>query len=131
MEGTEEQPGIYSRMLKQMFDIAFELQDTSTHVFKISILEVYNEKILDLINYQVRPLEKKKGWVGKYLKIKIGNREIKEEEIEDRRIQLDLREGKNGCFVEGLQCSDISSYEEALEYMRKASINRITVNNKI
>ncbi|KAL5755256.1 hypothetical protein ACOSP7_023476 [Xanthoceras sorbifolium] len=49
MEGTEQKRGVNYRTLEQLFEIAKERSETSTYNISVSVLEVYNEQIRDLL----------------------------------------------------------------------------------
>lgn len=49
MEGTELNRGVNYRTLEQLFKVAEERKDTYTYKISVSVLEVYNEQIRDLL----------------------------------------------------------------------------------
>ncbi|CAL5417934.1 unnamed protein product [Camellia sinensis] len=49
MEGTEQNRGVNYRTLEQLFKIAEERKDTFAYKISVSVLEVYNEQIRDLL----------------------------------------------------------------------------------
>lgn len=49
MEGTEQSRGVNYRTLEQLFEIANERSETFTYNISVSVLEVYNEQIRDLL----------------------------------------------------------------------------------
>ncbi|KAH7520429.1 hypothetical protein FEM48_Zijuj08G0142800 [Ziziphus jujuba var. spinosa] len=49
MEGTEQNRGVNYRTLEQLFKIAQERSETFTYDISVSVLEVYNEQIRDLL----------------------------------------------------------------------------------
>ena len=49
MEGTEQNRGVNYRTLEQLFKIVEERKETSTYSIFVSVLEVYNEQIRDLL----------------------------------------------------------------------------------
>ncbi|KAJ6337684.1 hypothetical protein OIU76_007377 [Salix suchowensis] len=49
MEGTEQNRGVNYRTLHQLFKIAEERKETVTYDISVSVLEVYNEQIRDLL----------------------------------------------------------------------------------
>lgn len=49
MEGTEQNRGVNYRTLEQLFKIVEERKETSTFCMFVSVLEVYNEQIRDLL----------------------------------------------------------------------------------
>lgn len=50
MEGTEKNRGVNYRTLEQLFEIANERRETFTYNISVSVLEVYNEQIRDLLD---------------------------------------------------------------------------------
>lgn len=49
MEGTEENRGVNYRTLEELFKIAKERRETFNYNISVSVLEVYNEQIRDLL----------------------------------------------------------------------------------
>ena len=49
MEGTDENRGVNYRTLEQLFKIAEERKEIFTYNISVSVLEVYNEQIRDLL----------------------------------------------------------------------------------
>ncbi|XP_073034581.1 kinesin-like protein KIN-14R isoform X1 [Primulina eburnea] len=49
MEGTEANRGVNYRTLKELFKISSERRDTCSYSISVSVLEVYNEQIRDLL----------------------------------------------------------------------------------
>lgn len=47
--GTEHNRGVNYRTLEQLFEISKERSETSTYNISVSVLEVYNEQIRDLL----------------------------------------------------------------------------------
>lgn len=50
MEGTDQNRGVNYRTLEQLFHIAKERSETFTYNISVSVLEVYNEQIRDLLS---------------------------------------------------------------------------------
>jgi hypothetical protein len=59
MEGTEKNRGVNYRTLEELFKIAEERKETVTYNLSVSVLEVYNEQIRDLLS--TSPSSKKYG----------------------------------------------------------------------
>lgn len=57
MEGSEQNRGVNYRTLEQLFKISEERKETFTYNISISVLEVYNEQIRDLL--ATSPISKK------------------------------------------------------------------------
>ena len=51
MEGSEQNRGVNYRTLEQLFKIAEERKETFTFKISVSVLEVYNEQIRDLLSW--------------------------------------------------------------------------------
>ena len=49
MEGPPENPGVNTRALTRLFDIIEEKRESESITVRLSILEIYNEKIKDLL----------------------------------------------------------------------------------
>ena len=49
MEGSEDNRGVNYRTLEQLFKIAEERRETFVYDISVSVLEVYNEQIRDLL----------------------------------------------------------------------------------
>lgn len=49
MEGTEQNRGVNYRTLEELFKISEERKETFTYNITVSVLEVYNEQIRDLL----------------------------------------------------------------------------------
>nr|XP_022302064.1 kinesin-like protein klp-3 isoform X1 [Crassostrea virginica]XP_022302065.1 kinesin-like protein klp-3 isoform X1 [Crassostrea virginica] len=57
MMGPEANPGINIRAMKELFDVCKERVETVTYTLKVSLIEIYNETIQDLLTSDARPLE--------------------------------------------------------------------------
>lgn len=49
MEGTEKNRGVNYRTLEELFKVAKERKETFVYNISVSVLEVYNEQIRDLL----------------------------------------------------------------------------------
>lgn len=49
MEGTEQNRGVNYRTLEKLFEAAKERRETVSYNISVSVLEVYNEQIRDLL----------------------------------------------------------------------------------
>ena len=54
MEGTEKEIGIYFRSFSMMFDVAMKLDSDIQYTFSLSIIEIYNETVIDLFGLSER-----------------------------------------------------------------------------
>lgn len=98
MEGTKEDPGIYWRALKTLFDMKVARSNAWNIEIKISVLEVYNENIRDLLS---SPDDH-----SRTLPIKMNSR------------------GEN--YVQGLSMPMVKSIEQIREHMNNAKKVRST-----
>ncbi|XP_061187392.1 kinesin-like protein klp-3 [Saccostrea echinata] len=57
MMGPENNPGINIRAMKELFDVCKERVDTVTYTLKVSLIEIYNETIQDLLTSDAKSLE--------------------------------------------------------------------------
>lgn len=55
MEGTNEARGVNYRTLEKLFDIIDERKNTHRYEVSVSVLEVYNEQIRDLLASDSQP----------------------------------------------------------------------------
>ena len=68
MQGPKENPGVFNRTILQLFRVMAEREGTVEYSFEISLLEIYNEGIRDLLSpEQNRKLEVKQGGGGNYV----------------------------------------------------------------
>ena len=90
LHGTEENPGLVKRALELVFEKA-----NTEKVYFLSMLEIYNETVVDLLV----------------------------EKISRKTKPLELR-GTTQVYVQGLRHLEVSSAEQALAYVRQALKNR-------
>lgn len=101
MEGPENNKGVNYRALKSILDLARGSDEFKTDVH-ISMLEVYNETIRDLLSM--------------------------ESSIDD---SLDIRVGKQGVYVDMLSEWPVRCVEEAVSIIERGSDNRKTASNNV
>jgi len=87
MQGNKENPGIYYRAIQHLFDVCKERKNVNFDV-QLSLLEIYNDNIKDLISPK-----------------------------EDSQPKLVPREGRNGIEVPGLTIRSISDIEDVRRAM--------------
>mmetsp|Transcript_46414 Transcript_46414/g.110580 ORF Transcript_46414/g.110580 Transcript_46414/m.110580 type:complete len:695 (-) Transcript_46414:130-2214(-) len=69
MQGTAEQPGIYIRTFRHLFDVARERRDRRVQL-KGSIVEIYNDEIKDLLADETRKkLQVRQGKEGRQVEV--------------------------------------------------------------
>lgn len=68
MQGSKENPGVFTRTILQLFRVMEEREGTAEYSFEISLLEIYNESIRDLLSSEHnKKLEVKQGGNGNYV----------------------------------------------------------------
>jgi hypothetical protein len=100
MEGSDADPGLDLRALKDLFRICDERSSAKTFNFslKMSVFEIYNETVRDLL-------------------------------VGDDRVKLEIRQhsaqdGLQGIYVEGLSSTVIQSIEDARRVISTGRSNR-------
>ena len=101
MEGPEENRGVNYRALKSILDLSRGNEDYKTDVH-LSMLEVYNETIRDLLSM--------------------------ESSVDDT---LDIRVGKQGVYVDMLSEWPVRCIEEAVSIIDRGSDCRQTASNNV
>jgi len=97
MEGTEADPGVNLRALSALFALREERQNDEEYRFTVSILEIYNETVRDLLTKAGR----------------------------GSKAALDLRVGQDGkVFVQGLEEMTVDSMSDVRTAIRTAQGNR-------
>ncbi|GMI10527.1 hypothetical protein TrLO_g11170 [Triparma laevis f. longispina] len=102
MEGPRRDRGVNFRALEEMFEIA-KSDNVKTYTFRVSVLEVYNETVCDLLT---------QGKAGE-------------------GTDLAIRMRKDQVFVEGLTECEVESTDDVEELMQLASSNRSTASNNV
>jgi kinesin family protein C2/C3 len=93
MEGSSEDQGISPRAITELFNIVSSLQEW-TYLLKFSMLEIYNETILDLLDDNVN------------------------------KDKLDVRQTPEGNVVSGLTEKEITNSTQVFELMQQGQANR-------
>ncbi|XP_031564254.1 kinesin-like protein KIFC3 isoform X2 [Actinia tenebrosa] len=95
MEGIPDNPGINQRALQLLFEETSDRQGEWQYSISISVMEIYNEMLRDLLS-------------------------------EDTSAKLDIKQGKDGLFVPGLQEVMVSNLQELNEVFQLGKQNRST-----
>merc|ERR1712013_60169 len=118
MNGPKENPGVNLRALKSLFKIAEERSPQFQYKIKVSVFEIYNEKINDLIIGAEEKLAEMKG--GKKKKKK-----SKKPAKKDKKAGFKIRHLPDGSVeVEGLTKVEVGSDADINELNRIAGKNR-------
>jgi hypothetical protein len=96
MEGPGDDRGVNFRALSELFRIKAARKDY-TYRIQVSMKEVYNEKIRDLLASK-----------------------------DDGETDYKIRTGENGTFVEGLTQVEVNCEEDVLQLMKRGNTNRST-----
>ncbi|KAF8072828.1 Kifc3 [Scenedesmus sp. PABB004] len=97
IEGPPADPGVNSRALAELFRAAAERKGQVTYSLSASVLEIYNEQIIDLL---------------------AGSK--------DSGDKLDVKEGPGGLFVPGLRVEPVLACEDVGALLQKAKQHRST-----
>jgi kinesin family protein C2/C3 len=98
MEGSDESPGLYYRSLQRLFDIIKEKEGEMTFELSVSMLEIYNESIADMLQPRSKTAD----------------------------IKYDIRRGEHGMMVTNLTMEPVSRYEDVVGLMHRGKSNRTT-----
>ena len=73
MQGPPEDPGVYTRALHELFTVVDQREQTHTYTMTVSMVEIYNETICDLLcEEKMAKQQAKTRGKGKGLEIKMG-----------------------------------------------------------
>lgn len=111
MAGPESNPGINTRSIKELFDQVERRRNEFHDEISISIMEIYNEKIRDLLS---------RDKVDKYV---ISS--ILASYLHHTR-NLQVRQGPNGNYVPDLTSVQIQEYEQVNDLITLGNSNRST-----
>jgi len=101
MEGTEENRGVNFRALTELFRIKQHRSKDYVYKISVSMKEIYNEKIHDLLRDEQK-----------------STKETKEEE------ELKIMNGDRGMYVQGLTQETVQTEEEVLKLFKRGNSNR-------
>ena len=101
MMGPEDDRGVNTRALEELFSLSLKRRDTITDEITVSVLEVYNEQIKDLLA----------------------------DDAGDRRYVI--REGPGGSYVPDLTIVSVESLGEVIELLSLADVNRSTAKTNM
>jgi len=106
-EGDLEQAGVVVRSLESLFEMTL-LVDTGVHcVLKLSMLEIHNDRIVDLIPHGASH-----------------NKAMAPGQVPPPAADLEVKAGRDGPYVDGLTSWPISSADEALAIIHRGHSNR-------
>jgi kinesin family protein C2/C3 len=103
MDGPADNPGVNQRALMELFRLRDERASTMSYAYHISMLEVYNETVVDLLDESCG---------------------LTEEEGGAKRAGLDVRMGKAGVYVAGLVEVEVMSMDDVNELLQLGVSNR-------
>lgn len=106
MEGPPEDRGVNYRAIERLFELAKEKSDHLDITLSVSLMEIYNEEIYDLLSSN--PLG------GQKLEIK-----------------LEKKDGKNVNYVQGLTITNVTKIDEVFRLMDVGNKNRATASTKM
>ena len=98
MEGTATDPGVSHRTLNELFRLLEHRQDQCTSELKVSMIEIYNENIRDLLN--------------------------REEGADETKLKVKLNDNRIGRHIPGLIIRSVSCVEGIEEIMCEGSARR-------
>lgn len=110
MKGSPSDPGIIHRAIHELFRLRDERSQIEQHHFCLSVMEIYNERITDLLT-----------------------QERKKESTPSRRESLRVRSSLDGrgVFVDGLKNIEVSTAQQALCSFETASERRAVGATKV
>lgn len=111
MQGTADAPGVTIRTIRDVFALLGARDRTHECTVGVSMLEIYNETVRDLLNVRVRPVP------GSGATASVGPTE---------RVHLEVRQGPDGVFVEDLAVLPAHSAEEVLGLVASGLAQRAT-----
>eukprot|EP00041_Stephanoeca_diplocostata_P026043 m.694275 g.694275 ORF g.694275 m.694275 type:complete len:989 (+) comp22879_c0_seq1:253-3219(+) len=120
MTGPESNPGVNRRAIRELLKLCKEDSKLKTS-FKVSVVEVYNEQIYDLLSNKRTPLKIKTGVQGVYLD-NIETREINEEE----EVQLLLADSDHNRSVAATKMNTNSSRSHLILTIYVETFNTIS-----
>eukprot|EP01050_Picozoa_sp_SAG11_P001674 SAG11_NODE_75_length_18024_cov_5.885356_21_plen_351_part_00 len=94
MEGPDDDRGVYYRAVAELFRIVEERQEFQQAQISVSLLEIYNEQVLDLLC------------------------------VKANQENLDIRRGPQGAFVPGLTSVPVTNVEEVMSVLAAGNENR-------
>ncbi|KIH52546.1 kinesin motor domain protein [Ancylostoma duodenale] len=122
MEGPETNPGINQRAIMQLFEAADGRNEDIDYEINVSMMEIYNEKIRDLLGSSNSPLAIRLGEDGR-LSIP-GLREVRVTSVE-HVIEV-LQEGKKNKAVAATEANVCSSRSHVIVRVIVSAKNKIT-----
>ncbi|WKX96693.1 hypothetical protein Q1695_012826 [Nippostrongylus brasiliensis] len=122
MEGPRADPGINQRAIMQLFEVAGSVDGDIEYEITVSIMEIYNEKIRDLLASTSSPLSIRMGEDGR-LQIP-GLREVRVSSVQD--VVTVLEEGRKNKAVATTEMNECSSRSHVIVRVAVSTRNKIT-----
>lgn len=125
MEGPEDQRGINFRIMEELIGQSQNRHDVD-YEFNISIYEIYNEQIIDLLRAPIEP--------SKNLKVRIGNNGAYVAEATTLRVNsisdiwTHIEEAKKLRRVSSTDMNERSSRSHCVTYLEVVGVNRTTAS---
>jgi kinesin family protein C2/C3 len=123
------QTGIHLMAAQQLFQVSFERSDRYEDSFSLSILEVHDEKLYDLLAHSdfAQNCGVVKGLDGKGQKLKKKSNEDDSAIERQQTTALEIRTNHDGdTIVQGLLSVPVKSYDEVLKIWQESLIRRAT-----
>ena len=110
MDGIKGDPGVNTRALQGLFQIAEEKKSVVDYKLRLSMLEIYNETIQDLL---------------------VSRSQLRTSMEQGTHAKLEIRQGPGGLYVPGLTWVDVASMDDVRRFMEHGSLNRTTASHNV
>uniref|UniRef100_A0A0N4ZBS3 Kinesin motor domain-containing protein n=1 Tax=Parastrongyloides trichosuri TaxID=131310 RepID=A0A0N4ZBS3_PARTI len=122
MDGPDSNPGIVKRAISELFKILSDQNETLDSKITVSMIEIYNEKIKDLLSPTSENLMLKMGEGGKQEVRGLSEREVKNVNSVEEFIKLGR---KNRC-VASTAANETSSRSHLITFVNVVTKNKVT-----
>ena len=127
MEGTEENRGVNYRTLEELFEISKAKKEVFSYNITVSVLEVYNEQIRDLLASS--PSSKKSVFFFKKLLSRLTRLTS---EVEMCTFSLTVRQATEGAHhVPGIVEARVENIKEVWDVLQAGSNARVVGSNNV